>query len=179
MQYFNVRQYSTLNHLSPGKFLTRFSITSLLPIKSKKVANYYDDAHQAALQRMDMNGKDNRVATSEHNSILPKLLPVQPIYSQTENERTFRDQCNGPSIENSSSDGESFKNPKRTSTAIKNNGPSTTSTRILFKDRGHRRRICPGSESQGPIRPTHTASCRYHKRWACFCPLPASGGQQP
>lgn len=136
MQYFNVRQYSTLNHLSPGKFLTRFSITSLLPIKSKKVANYYDDAHQAALQRMDMNGKDNRVATSEHNSILPKLLPVQPIYSQTENERTFRDQCNGPSIENSSSDGESFKNPKRTSTAIKNNGPSTTSTRILFKDRG-------------------------------------------
>lgn len=44
---------------------------------------------------------------------------------------------------------------------------------------GHRRRICPGSESQGPIRPTHTASCRYHKLWACFCPLPASGRQQP
>ncbi|PVH67527.1 hypothetical protein DL98DRAFT_507629 [Cadophora sp. DSE1049] len=58
-----------------------------------------------------MNGKNSKVAASEHDSILAKLLPVQLIYSQTKNERTFRDHYNGPSIEASRSDGESSNIP--------------------------------------------------------------------
>ncbi|PVH67673.1 hypothetical protein DL98DRAFT_523196 [Cadophora sp. DSE1049] len=58
-----------------------------------------------------MNGKNSKVAASEHDGILAKLLPVQLIYSQTKNERTFRDHYNDPSIEASRSDGESSNIP--------------------------------------------------------------------
>ncbi|KAH9206351.1 hypothetical protein DL95DRAFT_469709 [Leptodontidium sp. 2 PMI_412] len=104
----SVRQYLTLNHVSPRRSLIRFLAPSLLSIERKRVACYHDDAHQSVL-----NGKNNEASRWKHSSNLPTLLPVESvesIYPQIKS-HIVKDQHNGPSIRDSSPGGESSNTP--------------------------------------------------------------------